>query len=78
MTKENKEYRLEDGSVITASSSSDFVTKLRESSMFDSDSTDQEYMVNFAARMEVQSGAIIRTDNPDIFVKDLTDVGFIE
>lgn len=78
MTKKKTEYRLEDGSVLTAMSSSDFVTKLRESSMFDSECIDEEYMVNFASRMQVQSGAIIRTDNPDNFVKDLKDTGYIE
>lgn len=78
MTKKSTEYRLEDGSVITASSSSDFVTKLRESSMFDSECTDAEYMVNVASRMQVQSGAIIRTDNPENFVNDLKDTGYIE
>lgn len=78
MTKKKTEYRLEDGSVITALSSSDFVTKLRESSMFDSDCTDAEYMVNFASRMQVQSGAIIRTDSPENFVNDLKDTGYIE
>lgn len=78
MTIKKTEYRLEDGSVITAISSSDFVTKLRESSKFDSDCTDAEYILNFASRMKIQSGAIIRTDTPDNFLCDLKDIGYIE
>lgn len=76
--KKEKEYKLEDGSVITALSSLEFVTKLRESSKFDSDCTDAEYMINFAHRQNVMSGAVIRTDNPENFVKDLKDIGYIE
>lgn len=37
-------YTLQDGGTITATCASDFVTKLRESSRFDSECTDQEYM----------------------------------
>lgn len=72
-----KEYKLEDGSVIAATSPSEFVTKLRESSKFDSDCTDQEYMHRFAHRCEVQSGALIRTDTAANFLADLIDTGYI-
>lgn len=75
--KKGKEYRLEDGGVITALSASDFVTKLRESSKFDSECTDAEYMVNFAHRQNVMSGAVIRTDTASHFVDDLKDTGYI-
>lgn len=37
-------YTLQDGGIIAASCPADFVTKLRESSRFDSECTDQEYM----------------------------------
>lgn len=37
-------YTLQDGGKITATCAADFVTKLRESSRFDSECTDQEYM----------------------------------
>ena len=37
-------YILQDGGKITATCAADFVTKLRESSRFDSECTDQEYM----------------------------------
>lgn len=73
-----KEYKLQDGGIIKASSPADFVTKLRESSKLDSDCTDSEYMINFAYRIKIQSGAIIRTDNPENFVEDLKDTGYLE
>ena len=72
-----KEYRLEDGGAITASSPEEFVTKLRESSKFDSDCTDQEYIDNFAHRQQITSGAIIRTDTASNFLEDLKDIGYI-
>ncbi len=78
MTNKKTEYKLEDGSTITASSSSEFVTKLRESSLFDSDCSDAEYMVNFAKRCQIQTGAIIRTDTSDNFMADLIDTGYIK
>ena len=53
--------------MITASSSLEFVTKLRESSKFNSECTDQEYMINFAHRQNVTSGAVIRTDTASHF-----------
>lgn len=77
MTKEKK-YNLKDGDTIVATSATDFVTKLREGSLFDFDCSDQEYMYQFAHRCEVQTGALIRTDSPDNFLKDLEDTGFVE
>ena len=47
---ESRIFSLQDGGTITATCASDFVTKLRESSRFDFDCTDAEYMVNFADR----------------------------
>ena len=40
----NKTYTLQDGGTITATCATDFVTKLRQSSRFDSECTDHEYM----------------------------------
>lgn len=76
MTKK-KEYKLSDGGVITASSASEFVTRLRESSKFDSHLSDQEYMEGFAHRQNVMSGAVIRTDTASNFLEDLKDTGYI-
>jgi len=74
--KEQKEYRLEDGGVITASSPEEFVMKLRLSSMFGSNCTDVEYMKEFANRYKIQSGAIIRSDTASNFVDDLQEIGY--
>lgn len=68
---ESKNFSLQDGGTITATCASDFVTKLRESSRFDSDCTDAEYMVNFANRFKQYSGKTVRTDSPDNFLEDL-------
>lgn len=73
-----KKYKLQDGGIITASSPEEFVTKLRESSKFDSDCTDQEYMKNFSKRCEIQTGAIIRIETASFFVQDLQDTGYLE
>jgi hypothetical protein len=72
-----KEYRLQDGGVITASCASEFVTRLRESSKFDSHLSDQEYMEGFAHRQNIASGAIVRTDTASNFMDDLKDIGYI-
>mgnify|MGYP000781402291 CR=1 FL=1 len=40
----NKTYTLQDGGTITATCATDFIAKLRQSSHFDSECTDQEYM----------------------------------
>lgn len=73
-----KEYRLQDGGLIAASSPEQFVTNLRLSSKFGADCSDAEYMVSFAARMLVQSGAIVRTDTASNFMDDLKDIGYIQ
>ncbi|EKN09444.1 MULTISPECIES: hypothetical protein [Parabacteroides] len=68
---ESRIFSLQDGGTITATCASDFVTKLRESSRFDFDCTDAEYMVNFADRFMQMSGQTVRTDSPDHFLEDL-------
>lgn len=68
---ESKTYILQDGGKIIASCSSEFVTNLRESSRFDSECSDQEYMTNFAGRFVQYSGHEVRTDSPDNFLEDL-------
>ncbi|MCC8186492.1 MAG: hypothetical protein LIP08_02995 [Bacteroides sp.] len=66
-----KNYTLQDGGIITASCAAEFVTNLRESSRFDNECTDQDYMSNFAERFKQYSGSEIRTDTPDNFLEDL-------
>lgn len=68
---ESKTYTLQDGGKITASCPTDFVTHLRESSKFDSECTDAEYMANFAERFKQFSGQTVRVDSPANFLEDL-------
>ena len=56
----NKTYTLQDGGTITATCATEFVTKLRQSSRFDSECTDQEYMYHFADRYHDHSGNSVR------------------
>ncbi len=72
-----KKYKVQGGGEITAASASEFITRLRESSKFDSECTDEEYMENFARRAMIQSGAVIRTDSPELFLQDLQDTGYV-
>ena len=65
-------YTLQDGGIIAASCPADFVTKLRESSRFDSECTDQEYMYHFADRFHD------RADTPEHFLKDLLSNGYMK
>ena len=57
-------YILADGGRIVASDPSEFVRVLREGSWFDSECTDEEYMV--------------RTDTPEHFMDDLKKYGYIK
>lgn len=66
-----KTYNLLDGGTISATSPEDFVTQLREGSRFDSECTNQEFMVNFARRYRELYGLGISTDTAEGFVKDL-------
>lgn len=70
-------YNLQDGGTITATCAADFVTKLRESSRFDSECTDQEYMYHFADRYHDQSGNVIRAGTPEHFLEDLATLGYL-
>ncbi len=71
-------YTLQDGGKITATCAADFVNKLRKSSRFDNECTDQEYMYHFADRYYDQTGKIIRADSPDHFLEDLHKTNFIK
>lgn len=73
----NRNYTLQDGGTITANCAADFVTKLRESSRFDSECTDQEYMYNFADRYRDLTGKVIRADSPENFMDDLLTSGYM-
>lgn len=73
-----KKYELKDGGIIAVTSANDFVTKLRESSKFDSKCTNEQYMFRFAERYKIQTGEDIKTDNPEVFLSELARTGFIK
>lgn len=74
----NTTYLLQDGGTITATCAAHFVTLLRESSRFDYDCTDQEYMYRFADRYFDQTGHTVRADSPEHFLDDLKATGYVK
>ena len=66
-------YILADGGRIAASGPSEFVRLLREGSWFDSECTDEEYMVNFSGRYRELHGVTVRTDTPEHFMDDRSE-----
>lgn len=72
-----KTYNLLDGGTITATSPEDFVTQLREGSRFDSECTNQEFMVNFARRYRELYGIDVASDSFESFVDSLVTAGYI-
>lgn len=71
-----KTYTLQDGGKITASSPSDFVTRLREGSRFDSECTNDEFMERFSERYKMFSGKDVSTESPALFLQGLLDTGY--
>ncbi len=71
-------YILADGGRIVASDPSEFVRVLREGSWFDSECTNEEYMVNFSKRYNELHGVRVRTDTPEHFMADLEKYGYIK
>ena len=72
-----KTYNLLEGGTITATSPEDFVTQLRECSRFDSECTNQEFMVNFARRYRELYGIDVTSDSFESFVDSLVTAGYI-
>lgn len=70
-------YELADGGRIAAGSAEEFVRLLRESSRFDSDCTDEQYIERFASRYKDLRGVQLKTDTPVHFVEDLQKHGYI-
>lgn len=70
-------YKLKDGDKIVATSPVDFLHQLRTGSRFDSEGTDEEYMVRFAHRLQELEGYLVYTDTPDAFLADLISNGFV-
>ena len=70
-------YRLKDGDRIVATSPADFLHQLRTGSRFDSQGTDEEYMVRFAHRLQELEGYLVSTVSPKTFLADLITYGFV-
>ncbi|MBW4724647.1 hypothetical protein [Prevotella melaninogenica] len=70
-------YRLKGGDKIVATSPADFLHQLRTGSRFDSEGTDEEYMVRFAHRLQELEGYLVSTDSPGAFLADLINNGFV-
>ena len=73
-----KTYRIKgDSHRIVAYSPEEFLHQLRTGSRFDSEGTDEEYMVRFAHRLRELEGYLVCTDSPDAFLADLINNGFV-
>ncbi|MBW4908034.1 hypothetical protein KZY66_12250 [Prevotella salivae] len=71
-------YKIEgDGHRIVAKSPADFLHQLRTGSRFDSQGTDNEYMVRFAHRLQELEGYLVSTASPEAFLADLIAHGFV-
>ena len=71
-------YAWADGGRFVASSPEEFVRLLREGSWFDSDCTDEQYMLNFARRYKEMHGVEVATDTPEHFMDDLRQHGYLK
>lgn len=73
-----KTYRIKgDNHKIVAYSPESFLHQLHAGSRFDSEGTDEEYMVRFAHRLQELEGYLVNTDSPDTFLADLISHGFV-
>ena len=73
-----KTYRIKgDNHRIVAYSPEEFLHQLHAGSRFDSEGTDEEYMVRFAHRLQELEGYLVNTDSPDTFLADLISHGFV-
>jgi hypothetical protein len=72
-----KKYYLEDGGKITASSPEHFVEQLHKGSLFDSDGTDDEYILRFAERYKITTGIELDTSSVEKFLDSLIRAGYI-
>ena len=73
-----KTYRIKgDNHKIVAYSPEEFLRQLHAGSRFDSEGTDEEYMVRFAHRLQELEGYLVNTDSPDTFLADLISHGFV-
>ena len=66
-----------DNHKIVAYSPEEFLRQLHAGSRFDSEGTDEEYMVRFARRLQELEGYLVSTDSPEAFLADLISNGFV-
>ena len=74
----NKIYRLVDGGVITASTATEFVSKLHQSSYFETGGTDRDYMISFAERYHQMHGVVLDTSTSESFLTALIEQRYIQ
>lgn len=73
-----KTYRIKgDNHRIVAYSPEEFLHQLHVGSRFDSEGTDEEYMVRFAHRLQELEGYLVSTESPEAFLSDLLAHGFV-
>lgn len=74
----NQTYRLADGGVITASTATEFVSKLHQSSYFEQGGPDRDYMISFAERYNQMHGVVLDTSTPESFFTALIEQCYIQ
>ncbi len=74
----NQTYRLADGGVITASTATEFVSKLHQSSYFEQGGPDRDYMISFAERYNQMHGVVLDTSTPEFFLTSLIEQNYIQ
>ena len=74
----NKTYRLVDGGVITASTATEFVNRLHQSSYFEQGGPDRDYMISFAERYNQMHGVVLDTSTPESFLTSLIEQNYIQ
>lgn len=74
----NKTYRLVDGGVITASTATEFVSLLHQSSYFEQGGPDRDYMISFAERYNQMHGVVLDTSTPESFLSSLIDQHYVQ
>ena len=73
-----KTYRIKgDNHRIVAYSPEEFLHQLHAGSRFDSEGTDEDYMVRFAHRLQELEGYLVSTYSPEAFLADLINRGFV-
>lgn len=75
-----KKYCIDNDEVIYANTPEEFMINLRKGSMFDSETPDIIYQIEFFERIETMYGKAIncKVKDYDCYIKELIRVGFIK